>query len=227
MSEDLIGKLPKPVIVMDVDGVLLNWGSRFKEYCDIVGVDVSHIAERLQTTELFSLSKELGLKQEETLKLINGYAEHKLGSQMTAPCEAVRFVNRHKADFDFIAVSGFHNSEKALSNRKKNLLEVFGDVFVEVHCVGIDCIPRGETPISNKGYVFTHLHEQNRIAAYIDDDARNIMDAYYNLGLDRDEIYHLCTHKRVVDIDNILAISYTVTPSLDLVDIKLEVQYEW
>ena len=78
MSEDLIGKLPKPVIVMDVDGVLLNWGSRFKEYCGIVGVDVSHIAERLQTTELFSLSKELGLNQEETLKLINGYAEHGL-----------------------------------------------------------------------------------------------------------------------------------------------------
>lgn len=225
MSEDLIGKLPKPVIVMDVDGVLLNWGSRFKEYCDIVGVDVSHIAERLQTTELFSLSKELGLNQDETLKLINGYAEHELGSQMTAPCEAVRFVNRHKADFDFIAVSGFHNSEKALANRKKNLLEVFGDVFVEVHCVGIGCIPRGETPVSNKSYVFTHLHEQNRIAAYIDDDARNLMDAYYNLGLDRDEIYHLCTHKRFVDVDDIPAISYTVTPSLDLVDIG--VQDEW
>ena len=227
MLEDLIGKLPKPVIVMDVDGVLLNWGSRFKEYCDIVGVDVSHIAERLQTTELFSLSKELGLNQEETLKLINGYAEHELGSQMTAHFEAVMFINRHKAHFDFIAVSGFHNSEKALANRKKNLLEVFGDVFVEVHCVGIEYVPRGGTPVSNKGFVFERLHEQNQIAAYIDDDVRNLKHAYYDLHLDRDDIYHLCTYKRFVDVDDILAISYTVTPSLDLVDIKLEVQYEW
>lgn len=129
----------KPVILCDVDGVVLDWMSRFPYFLEKKGIDPARAIRAYASGEFLTFQDIIGgtMGAEEAEALAIEYQESKYMSYLTAYKDALLMVNALKHKYDFVAVTAVLNSEATRTNRQANLDFWYAGAFSKVHCVGL------------------------------------------------------------------------------------------
>jgi FMN phosphatase YigB (HAD superfamily) len=122
----------KPKIILtDADGVLFNWIAGFNTFMEMRG----HTA---LTQSEYSVSKKYNIPKDVAFNLIKEYNEGPLIEFLEPFRDSKEYVKK-LADhgFRFVCVTSLSNNPEAGVRRIKNIKNIFGDVFDEVHCIGM------------------------------------------------------------------------------------------
>lgn len=162
----------KPIIAIDVDGVLLFWQTYAVEFCEQNGL-CTKIAEKLQTSDEFINPFEIdGVEQPD---LIVKYNQSEFMERLKYYHDALEFISTHKDYFDFVAITAMSPDELHLGRRRRNLENVFGrGVFQKI----LGCnIRESKKDLFHK----VNIAYRDRVVAYIDDMAHHLNDAKEHL----------------------------------------------
>lgn len=128
----------KPKILCDVDGVLLDWTSRFPYFLQKRGY-ATEAAIMLHATEEWKSVEELtGLGTEAARVLVDEYCRSKYMKFLSPYKDALIAVNHLKHYYDFIAITAISDHPDTKQFRTENLEFWFPGAFSEVHCVGVE-----------------------------------------------------------------------------------------
>lgn len=131
-------KPAKPVILCDVDGVLLDWTSRFPYFLQKKGF-AHEAAIMMHANEEWKTVEELtGLESTAALELVEEYCRSKYMKYLAPYKDALIAVNHLKRYYDFVAVTAISDHPDTIQNRTDNLEFWYPNAFKEVHCVGVD-----------------------------------------------------------------------------------------
>lgn len=167
------------LILTDVDGVLLNWNDSFCAWMEkqgfpfIPGTEREYSIEKRHENVTFTQAREL-IEEFNTSDELRNLNPNK---------DALEYVTLlAKEGFRFIAVTAVSDDPVAKINRNHNLLEVFGDVFDEVHCT-----PLGESKQmilrenwGGTGLFWIEDHFKNAEAGYEEGLRSVVVDTPYN-----------------------------------------------
>ena len=121
-------------ILSDVDGCLLDWLSRFTDYMQREGFE-AHLDEPNQ----YDLGAFFNISTEEVHERIgmfnNGHWTFGTLQAYDGAQEAIKILS--DLDYTFVAVTSCSDKPQVADLRRANLFNIFGDVFEEVHCIGI------------------------------------------------------------------------------------------
>ncbi len=174
------------LIVVDCDGVLLNWSEGFHAFMD------RHGYKRLEgvSQDSYSLSPLYGLEVANTKQLIRQFNESAaIGFLKPYDEDTVEYVNTlKKLGYRFEVVTSLGDWEYSIALRKYNLECVFGQgVFDEIFCL----------PIGDPKYDFlASRYGENSGAFWVEDKAENAEDGA-KLGM-KTYLMH-CSHN--IDFD--------------------------
>lgn len=122
----------KPVLVFDVDGVLLRWNSRLIEF----------LSHHIQVPEwIISAVKEdeyIDFKEIEKLlpNFLNLYHQSSYAQNFDLfHKKSYDLISQCHQNYRLIVLTNFSSDPQAISNRKANLSKVFGDVFEDIICL--------------------------------------------------------------------------------------------
>jgi FMN phosphatase YigB (HAD superfamily) len=119
------------LILTDADGVLFNWVGGFNTFMELRG------HKSISDTE-YSVSKKYNISKDDAFKLIKEYNEGPLIEFLEPMRDSVEYVKKLAGDgFRFICVTSLSSNLEAALRRNRNIRRVFGDVFDEVHCIGM------------------------------------------------------------------------------------------
>lgn len=128
-----------PLILTDIDEVLLDWGTHFEDWyvrhCENFGG--SKPQGRLR--DYHDIEDWLGGDIERTRKLIEQFNQCKDHFPVITPYDhAVKYVNRLKKEgYDFVAITACEDDFWTHDARRTNLEKHFPGVFDTIHCVGL------------------------------------------------------------------------------------------
>lgn len=128
----------KPIILCDVDGVLLDWTSRFPYFLQKMGYDREAAIMMYATDEWKTVEELTGLVGESAINLVDSYCKSKYMRYLSPYKDALIAVNHLKKYFDFVAITAITNHPDTIQNRTENLEFWYPGAFKEVHCVGVD-----------------------------------------------------------------------------------------
>lgn len=128
----------RQTILVDVDGVLLDWTSRFPYFLQKMGYDREAAIFMHATDEWKTVEELTGLDTEQALKLVDAYCRSKFMRYLSPYKDALIAVNHLKRYYDFVAVTAITNHPDTIQNRTENLEFWYPGAFKEVHCVGVD-----------------------------------------------------------------------------------------
>lgn len=126
----------KPIILTDVDGVLIQWQSGLPFFAQKYGIESKGI-QQLQYTEKFIPYDEIfsGFSEREAKELFNLYNSSEYIRYLAAYRDAIESVNRLKEDYDFISVSALSSNMDTILKRRFNLNAHFPGAFIDfVQC---------------------------------------------------------------------------------------------
>lgn len=122
-----------PRILVDIDGVCLNWLDGFIRYMRHQGF--VNLREHVKHDEL---GYRFGINHEECdnhIRTFNGgHWEFGTLPPEEGAVNGIRYLNE-KMGYRFVGITSCTTSPTTISLRKANLYNVFGDVFDAVHCV--------------------------------------------------------------------------------------------
>ena len=124
----------KKIILTDCDGVLLNWLDTFIEYMKDEGFTV-HTKEPSQ----YDLGNFFKIPLPEIYKRIQLFNDGhwRFGTLQSYDDVQESISVLASLGYSFVAVTSCSDLDQVADLRKANLYNVFGDVFEEVHCIGI------------------------------------------------------------------------------------------
>lgn len=160
----------KPLIVFDADSVLLDWFKGFLEFLKSEGYCVKHVEKYLGTTQFVPI-EEITLIHcsDENKKLLEKFAESGILSRLDCfQKDAVEILKDLNKDYDFAVVTCIGETEELINQRKTNLTERHGDVFVDICCINYG---------KSKEDSLRELSKTREIALYIDDRAKHLDEA--------------------------------------------------
>lgn len=182
--------MKKPIILIDVDGVLLKWQARVPQYCLEVGLDPTAALKMQNCEKVVNPFDGLVL---DPMQEIRNYNESDHMYSLPAYEDALEFMLDNKHLYDFIAVTAQSKKPEAFEKRRVNLENVFGCSFLDVRT----CDAAGD-----KWQMFNNIkydYRERKILALIDDQAHNILSAYQVFG-ETIKLYHLIRGERVNSI---------------------------
>lgn len=119
------------VILTDADGVLFNWVDGFNTFMELRG------HKSISESE-YSVSKKYNISKDDAFKLIKEYNEGPLIEFLEPLRDSKEYVKKlAELDFRFICVTALGTHPEAAVRRNKNINRLFGNVFDEVHCIGM------------------------------------------------------------------------------------------
>ena len=127
----------KPIILCDIDSVVLDWMSKLPEFLVKKKVDATKAIRAYAYGEFISLDEITGLPINDAIKLIEQYNCSEYMKYLTPYKDALAVVNLLKNDFNFIAVTAIGNSKLCAEYRMHNLQFWYPDAFTDIHVVGI------------------------------------------------------------------------------------------
>lgn len=132
------------IILCDVDGVLLNWMERFTTYMIDEGYSI-HQDEHNQ----YELGKVFNISDEEALKRISTFndGDWRFGTLQAFDGAEEAMSILSTLGYSFVAITSCSERSEVVGLRKANLYNVFGDIFKEVHCIGVN---QNKMPILKK-----------------------------------------------------------------------------
>lgn len=123
--------VPKPKILCDVDGVLLNWSEAFHAWMFHIGFPIVD-----ETAHGYSLCQAYGITDEQIVFLIDLFNCSENSTDLEAFRDAQKYVKLlHKEGFQFEAITAFGGNKYTVEGRRKNLQRLFGNAFTKVHFV--------------------------------------------------------------------------------------------
>lgn len=120
------------IILTDADGVLVNWLAGFNAFMARNG----HPAIPGTETE-YSLAVRHNISNKQVGEYVDHFNESSAIADLAPFADSVEYVKK-LADhgFKFIVVTSISNTSTAKLFRVKNLTDIFGDVFIDIHCIG-------------------------------------------------------------------------------------------
>lgn len=140
----------KKLLLTDVDGTFLDFAPAYFAYMKSQGWVLPEFnpAKRLYVS--------MGIEPTASDEYVADFSESEFGHSLNAYPDAVRYLSKFKeAGWEIIAVSKWHNSPKAISNRQFNVEKHFGKgLFSDIHCIGLHAnkYPYLHDYINYKGY---------------------------------------------------------------------------
>lgn len=120
----------KKILLTDVDDTLLDWLSGFISYA---GQVLNRNYSGRPTN--YQLEDYLGITGKEVVNLITTFNEGVINFGMLKPISnSDKYLPEfHKAGWQIVAISTCASSNQAHLLRKRNLVNVFGDIFSDIH----------------------------------------------------------------------------------------------
>ncbi len=122
------------IILSDVDGVLLDWMDRFTGYMVSEGYSIQE-----DSHNQYDLGTVFNITEKEALEEITKFNDDEWTFGTLQACdgaeEAISILS--KLGYSFVAITSCSEKSEVVNLRKANLYNVFGDVFDEVHCIGV------------------------------------------------------------------------------------------
>jgi FMN phosphatase YigB (HAD superfamily) len=123
------------IILTDCDNVLLDWLQGFNNFMNDMGYQNA-------SPSSYTMHEHFGVTEQELQDYIKAFNEGHEHFGSLPPCEgsleAIETLSN--SGYRFVVISSCSNEENVVNLRIKNLIETFGDVFVDVHCIGLrDC----------------------------------------------------------------------------------------
>ena len=151
------------ILLVDVDGTLLNWNLPFNEFMTRKG-----FPQLPDTDWYYSIASRHGCSPQQAQEFVNEFNSSSHIRTMKPLADSVEYVGKlHDLGFRFIAITNIGDAPETYVNRKYNLVNVFGDVFDE-----LICLPSGsdkQTVLKrweNTGYFWIEDHMRNAEAGY-------------------------------------------------------------
>lgn len=129
--------MSKQVILCDIDGVVLDWMSRFPYFMEKKGYATEQAIRMYASGEYRSFEELFGVDSETAMALATEYQESSFMGYLSPYKDALLAVNSLKHKYDFIAVTAVLDSPITKKLRQKNLEFWYPGAFSEVHCVGL------------------------------------------------------------------------------------------
>ena len=117
-------------IIVDCDGVLLDWAYAFDVWM------AEHGFHRVPDTQkYYSQSKRYGISELQAMRQIQRFNDSGCVGFIPAYKDAVEYVNKlYNLGWRFEVVSSLNKDKYAQSLREKNLIHLFGNVFDFIDC---------------------------------------------------------------------------------------------
>lgn len=121
------------VILTDADGTIVMWLAGFNQYMADQGFKL------LPGTESeYKMSKKYGLPSATMETMIRTFNESSRIADLKPFADAQEYIGKlAEAGFRFICVTAQSDAPNAKIHRTASLMKQFGDVFEEVHCIGM------------------------------------------------------------------------------------------
>lgn len=143
-------------IATDCDGVLLDWWAGFDPWMSLKhGMHMKNPDETLWTNERYGVSREEITKY---ITQFNGSVEiSRLPTYKDSLLGVEELVRR---GYNFVVITALGNDSMSHILREMNLKQQFGDVFSEVHCLGIG---------DSKKETLSRVNDQYDVVAWLED----------------------------------------------------------
>lgn len=154
--------MKKDLILVDVDGVLLEWYSAFADFVYHKGLyGMGYYSPLLR--EVYNVTEEVIIGHVDDFNTSDAFGE------LVAYHTAADALKKLKGDgYSFVAITACGSNPVTASLRKKNLTSRFGDIFDDVICVD-----------NNEGKRIHLEHYAHRAALWVEDHIDNA-----HMGLD-------------------------------------------
>lgn len=129
--------MSKPVILCDIDGVVLDWMSRFPYFMEKKGYATEQAIRMYASGEYRSFEELFGVDTETALALATEYQESSFMGYLSPYKDALLAVNSLKHKYNFIGVTAVLDSPITKKLRMKNLEFWYPGAFTDLHCVGL------------------------------------------------------------------------------------------
>ena len=131
---DFTSALASRRLLLDADGVLLNWFEGFAAFASReLGVPLDPA-----TLQSYSMSLWLGEHKHRALELIesfNGSDTHGFGQLRPVPGAVEAITDMHASGFELHVITSCTEDPMVAMLREQNLRNVFGDVFEDIACL--------------------------------------------------------------------------------------------
>lgn len=160
-------KSVKPVIPIDIDGVVVSWQSNLPFFAAEHNIPTDRILEMMVDDKFRQMSEIFGCDDELADRLMRQYNSSKWIRGLKPYDDALVVINRLKHKYDFVAITAIGKSAESCLNRIANLNILFPSAFVDVMCVDI-----GESKVSR--YLEAKKKYGDRMVCFVDDLSGNL-----------------------------------------------------
>lgn len=161
----------KPVILTDVDGILVQWASGLPYFAQKHGINTDNILRNLVDEKFRDGMEMFGFNDRISNILMNEYNNSDFIKYLAGYKDAIDVVNRLKERYNFIAITALGTTNEALLNRCCNLNTLFPGAFRDIMCVNY-----GESKLPH--YLSVKKKYGSRLVCFIDDLASNLEDCH-------------------------------------------------
>lgn len=161
----------KPVIVTDVDSVLLDWLQGFAMFLkNEKDMDIEHVKKFFGTSNFINIPEITNIPCLDTNKLlVREYGKSKYIEELKSFQEdSKQHILELNKEVDFIALSCISKNRQIINKRKRNLQNVYGEIFKDVICIGFG---------QSKEPDLIRLKEQENVITFIDDREKHIKES--------------------------------------------------
>lgn len=169
------------IILVDCDGVLLNWSKGFEQHM----VELGHRREP-GTDDQYSLARRFGISEKTIMGIVKKFNKSKHVRELEPYKDSVRWVQRlHDEGFEFHVITSLSDDFNAKARRYENLQEVFGQGVFKL--CNLTCLSTGadkqevlEEAWGDDGYFWIEDHFRNAEAGYEVGLRPILIDTSYN-----------------------------------------------
>lgn len=185
----------KEAIVMDVDQVLLDYYARLREY-----VNKKYGRQIVGLPEDWDMTPWLQCKDKsEMLDIMMEFSQSfEFGTLDAFPGADVVLHELLREGYALVCLTACGSHEVTQALRKANLFHRFGDIFDEIHFVGLT---------EGKSEKMALIEDKYDVIAFVDDKPANIEDVFLGNGIDHC-ILMKAPHNRTWRQGNVLDVDY-------------------
>lgn len=157
----------KPVLLIDCDGVLLNWFSKIPDFLSSKGINGDHVLPFILKNDLTSLEflfPSASSEASEALFLEYNHSDYMADLSIMEP-GADTILERISHFFDLIVITNISSSIEAHNLRTENLIRRYGDIFKKVICL---------QPHTDKSDVISEYVKNHNVSLWIDNSLTHV-----------------------------------------------------
>jgi FMN phosphatase YigB (HAD superfamily) len=151
------------LILTDCDGCLVDWNKGFEAF-----MEMKKHPKVPNTDHDYSMAIRHNMSHKDVHKYIKEFNESPYIADLEPFADSVEYVERLVGKgFKFIVVTSISNAPQAKYYRTKNLINLFGDVFDEIHCLEMGISKAAELEKwSDTGYFWIEDHMRQAEAGF-------------------------------------------------------------